>query len=313
MPSTITRRRLLHQFGLGAASLPFVSSLPSLQAASAVAGKKQRLVIMFSPNGVVPWTFWPDEEGTEFTLKESLKPLAPFQDKTLVAKGICNKVRGAGSAHMVGIGGLLTGVELSPGNLKGGSGPSAGWASGISIDQEIARYLQSQPETETRFGSLEFGVMVPDRADVWTRMSYLDGNKPATPISDPYQMFRKLYGQTKDQQVAASVLDAVREDLKQIRSKVGSQDRRILDDHTTFVRQIERDLKRSMDDGAIGVDPPKLEPGVAAGDIPTISRMQIDLLVHGFAADFNRVATLQYSRATSPAIHRFDFPASAKA
>ena len=25
---------------------------------------------------------WPDEEGDKFTLKESLKPLAPFQDKT---------------------------------------------------------------------------------------------------------------------------------------------------------------------------------------------------------------------------------------
>jgi hypothetical protein len=34
---------------------------------------------MFSPNGVVPKTFWPDEEGASFTLKESLKPLEPFR------------------------------------------------------------------------------------------------------------------------------------------------------------------------------------------------------------------------------------------
>jgi hypothetical protein len=45
------------------------------------AARKQRLVVMFSPNGVVPKHFWPDEEGTEFTLKESLQPLEPFKDR----------------------------------------------------------------------------------------------------------------------------------------------------------------------------------------------------------------------------------------
>jgi hypothetical protein len=33
---------------------------------------------------------------------------------------------------------LLTGTELFPGNIQGGSDTPAGWASGISIDQEIA-------------------------------------------------------------------------------------------------------------------------------------------------------------------------------
>ena len=72
---------------------------------------------------------------------------------------------------MRGIGCLLTGIELFPGNIQGGSDTPAGWASGISIDQEINNYLQPSDETRTRFGSLEFGVMVPDRADTWTRMS----------------------------------------------------------------------------------------------------------------------------------------------
>ena len=98
--------------------------------------RKQRLVILFSPNGVVPTTFWPDEEG-EFTLKESLAPLAPLQDRTLILHGVCDKVRGDGDNHMRGIGCLLTGIELFPGNIQGGSHTPAGWASGISIDQEI--------------------------------------------------------------------------------------------------------------------------------------------------------------------------------
>src|SRR4051795_10291334 len=99
------------------------------------------------------------------------------------------KVRGDGDAHMRGIGCLLTGVELFPGNVQGGSHTPAGWASGISIDQEIRNYLQRDAATRTRFGSLEFGVMVPDRADTWTRMVYTSANKPVAPVDDPYQMF----------------------------------------------------------------------------------------------------------------------------
>ncbi len=298
MFTPINRRNLLRGLGASAAALPFTGNLASLGAGEAT-GKKKRLVVMFSPNGVVPWNFWPDDEGELTSFKESLEPLEPFRDRTLVAKGICNKVRGAGSAHMVGIGGLLTGCELMPGNLQGGSGPAAGWASGISIDQEIARFLQSRDETRTRFGSLEYGVMVPDQATVWTRMSYYDANRPATPINDPYQMLRKFYGQMEDRKLVGSLLDDVVDDLHSLENRVNAADRRILEDHTTFVREMEKELRQAQDDGAIGAERPELEPGVRGDDIPRLSKMQMDLMVHGFAADFNRIATLQFSRATS--------------
>jgi hypothetical protein len=74
------RRDFLRNLGLGAGALPFLN-LPSLQAAPRKASRKQRLVVMFSPDGVVPWNFWPDQEGDAFTLKESLTPLAPFQKR----------------------------------------------------------------------------------------------------------------------------------------------------------------------------------------------------------------------------------------
>src|SRR5262249_21163208 len=146
-----TRRDFLRDLGIGAAALPFVLNLPGVAAADPQQ-RKQRLVIMFSPDGVVPSTFWPDEEGESFTLKESLKPLEPFRDRTLVLHGVCDRVRGDGDAHMRGIGCLLTGVELYPGNVQGGSDTPAGWASGISVDQEIKNFLQRNPATRTRFG-----------------------------------------------------------------------------------------------------------------------------------------------------------------
>ena len=153
--------------------------------------RKQRIIFMFSPNGIVRKDFWPDEEGSDFKLKEILSPLKPFQDKLLVLNGLCDKVRGDGDGHMRGIGCLLTGIELFPGNIQGGSDTPAGWSMGISIDQELKNFLQKEETTRTRFGSLEFGVMVPERADTWTRWSYSGPNKPIAPIDDPYQMFAK--------------------------------------------------------------------------------------------------------------------------
>jgi hypothetical protein len=298
----MNRRDFLRDLGVGAAAAPFVMGLPGLAWASPRRAAKQRLVVMFSPNGVVPAAFWPDEEGSEFTLKESLSPLASFKDRTLVLNGVCNKVRADGDNHMRGIGCLLTAVELFPGNIQGGSHTPAGWAKGLSIDQEIKAFLQSRPETRTRFGSLEFGVMVPERADTWTRMSYAGPNKPIAPISDPYQMFNKLYGRMKDQEALKSVLDEVREDLAKVRPKLTAEDRRVLEEHEAFVLEMERELQASKDEKAAAAVP-ELEPGVKDENenLPRLSRMQIDLMVNAFQADFARLATLQFTSSVGQA------------
>lgn len=306
---TNTRREFLRHLGLGAAVLPFLANLPGLAAAEGEGRgerRKQRLIVMFSPDGVVPSTFWPDEEGESFTLKASLKPLEPLRNRTLLLHGVCDRVRGDGDNHMRGIGCLLTGAELFPGNIQGGSDTPAGWASSISIDQEIKNYLQQDPATRTRFGSLEFGVMVPERADTWTRMSYAGPNKPVSPIDDPYQMFNKLYGRAKDEETLKSVLDDVQEDLNRVRSRVSAEDRRILEEHTTIVREMEQDLRQASTRDA-GHAVPVVEPGVREDNdnIPQISKLQIDLLVNSFAADFARVATLQYTNSVGQARFRW--------
>lgn len=290
-----TRREFLRDLGLGAAALPFVCNLPSLGFAGSEA-RKQRIVFLFSPDGTVPWNFWPEQEGAEFTLPEILKPLEPFQDRVLTLKGVCNKLRGDGDGHMRGMGCLLTGIELLPGNIQGGSDTPAGWASGLSIDQEIRNYLQASPETATRFGSLEFGIMVPDRADTWTRWVYTAANKPVTPIDDPYQMFAKLYGEMKDRESLTSILDDLQEDFARLRSNISPDDRQLLDEQATFVREMEQELK-AAETAAVGHPVPELEPGVREDNdnMPQLTKMQMDLMVHSFVADFARVASFQFT------------------
>ena len=275
--------------------LPFLGNLPSL--AAAAAGPKQRLVIVFSPDGTVKKNFWPEGEGplADRELPRILQPLAAFKDRLLTLQGVHNKVRGDGDGHMRGIGCLLTGIELFPGNVQGGGETPAGWASGRSIDQEIRTFLQSRPETTTRFGSLEYGVLVPNRADTWTRMVYAGANKPVTPIDDPYQMFDKLYGQSRDRESLKSVLDEIHQDLAAVSAALPAEDRRILEEHAALVRGFEQELAAHREQVAHAV--PTLEQGILAENdhMPRASRMQIELVVAALAADFTRVATLQYT------------------
>src|SRR6266700_2036047 len=299
--NSIHRRQFIKRLGLSAASLPFLIGLPSLGLGSP-ARPRQRLIIVFSPNGTIPPAFWPDETGKDFKLKQIMSPLEPFKPRMLVLHGLCNKVHGDGDNHMRGMSCLLTGIELFPGNVQGGSDTPAGWASGISIDQELKNFFQSREETRTRFGSLEFGVGVTDRADPWTRMSYGGPNKPIAPISDPYQMYQKLYGQLKDKESLSSILEDVRDDLKKVRKLISVEDTRVLEEHEALVRQMEKELKEA-ERQKLRVGPPSLEEGITDqnDNVPRLSRMQIDLLVNSFVNDMARVATLQYTKSVGQA------------
>ena len=304
--TSLSRRHFLRSLGVSAAALPFLAGLPSIMGTS-LPQRRQRLVIMFSPNGTLPEQFWPDEEGENFAFKSILKPLEPFRDRTLLVNGIHNKIRGDGDGHMRGMSCLLTANELLPGNIQGGSDTPAGWASSISIDQEIKNFLQSRPETRTRFGSLEFGVAVPDRADPWTRMSYAGGNQPVAPVDNPYDMFGKLYGQMKDKESLVSVLDDVQADLKRVSSKLSARDKMLLERHLTLVRDLEQELQNNDADAALQHRVPELDPSIELvnDNTPQITRMQIDLLVNSLANDMTRVATLQFMRSVGQARMRW--------
>ncbi|MCC9603163.1 DUF1552 domain-containing protein [Stieleria sp. JC731] len=313
------RRRFLRDLGVGAAVLPFLGRLPSLNAAESGAAETirdgkpvpapKRLVIMFSPNGTLPSEFWPDEfdPNGRLALKPMLAALEPFRDQTLILKGINNQVGGDGDNHMRGMSCLLTARQLNPGNIQGGGHTPAGWASGISIDQEVRNHFQSSDSTQTRFGSLEFGVAVPDRADPWTRMCYAGSDRPVAPIDDPEQMFQKLYGGAQDRQTVSSILDHVRDDIAKVSKRLSTTDRQMLDQHLQNVRQLEREIEAAATEATLVHPEPEIDPNIELvnDNTPAISRMQIDLLVNSLANDMTRVATLQFMRSVGQARMRW--------
>ena len=299
------RRAFLHRLGLSTALLPFVGGLPGLGAPPA-SGGRQRMIFVFTPNGIVPPQFWPDAAGSDFQFKRILAPLEPFKRRTLLIKGLCNRVRGDGDGHMRGMSCLLTGIELFPGNIQGGSDTPAGWASGISIDQEVKNFLQSREETRTRFGSLELGVAVPNRADPWTRWTYAGPNQPVAPLDDPYLVFEKLYGRMKDQESLGSILDDVREDLKRVSANLGVEDRARLEQHATLVREMEVELT-TVREQRLSHPEPVLEPGSGTenDDMPRVTAMQSELLVNAMANDMARIASIQFTNSVGQARMRW--------
>ncbi|MBN8247333.1 MAG: DUF1552 domain-containing protein [Verrucomicrobia bacterium] len=297
----LQRRQFLGRLGLSAAVMPFLGGLPSLATPTA-SGGRQRMIFIFTPNGTVPPHFWPEAAGADFQLPRILTPLEPFKSRTLTVKGLCNRVRGDGDGHMRGMSCLLTGIELFPGNIQGGSDTPAGWASGISIDQELKNHLQSREETRTRFGSLELGVAVPHRADPWTRWTYAGPNQPVAPVDDPYLLFEKLYGRMKDQESLGSVLDGVHQDLRRVATQLTAEDRDRLEQHATLVREMEAELK-SVREQKLEHPEPVLEPGAGTenDDMPRVAAMQSDLLVNAFANDLARIASVQFTNSVGQA------------
>ena len=292
----ISRRKLLG----ASAALAGTALLPrSVWAATA---PPKRLVVVFSANGTIFNSWLPTGTETAFTLSPILSALAPFQKKLLVLNGINVKSAGFGPGddHMKGMGHMLTGIELLPGDTMGGAGTPAGFAGGISIDQRIVADIGQT----TRFPSLEFGVMVQN-SDVWARMIYSGANQPLPPMEDPVAAFSRIFaGSTLSAAQTAvllkrrqSVLDYVQGSLTGLSGRIGADDRVRVEQHLNSVQQIEKQLLAQT--GACSA------PAVTSTDLtnvanyPAIGKTQMDLLIASLACDQARVASLQWSHSVS--------------
>src|ERR1017187_1795747 len=95
MTTERTRREFIRDIGIGAAATAFIGNLPSIGFANQER-RKHRLVNMFTPEGVLPTTFWPKAEGNlaGVTLKESVTPLEALKSAGVTLHGVCARVRG---------------------------------------------------------------------------------------------------------------------------------------------------------------------------------------------------------------------------
>ncbi len=298
----LTRRNFLRAAGGAAVALPLLSSL---RAGAAVETFPKRLVLMYTPNGVIPDAWWPRNATSEtaFDLNTIHAPLAAFRDRLLFLGGVDLTITnsGPGGLHQRGIGGLFTGQQLQSGDLFiDGCGQTAGWANGISVDQQAAKTLA----VGTPITSLELGVRATEN-DVQGRIAYAGPGAPLPPMNNPSDVFTRLFsgfGQNSDQVAELqarrqSVLDTVQSQFKSISARVSSEDQQKLAAHLSLVRDLETRMAITSNGSAACVAPavpPLLDP-TSEDDMPTIAGLHLDMLATAFACDLTRIASFQIS------------------
>jgi hypothetical protein len=299
MRTRINRRTLLRGLLGGVAvglGLPTLEAFldPHGEALASGDAFPKRFGVWFWGNGIGPspenWV--PKGTGASWSLSPLMEPLAPVKDEITVVSGLKVYTPNV-EPHGVGPCGVLTG-----GRAKDGV-----WAS-RTLDQVIA----DQISTDTVNRSLEISV---DRVD--SSPSRSEPNKSNPPETNPAALFNTLFGPTFKQPgdmsapdpklgLRRSVLDAVSEDAKSLRGRLGTGDRARLDEHLANVRTLEQKIAKLEAAPAVLEACKKPEPPLAdypdidgRPQLSAVSRVMSDMLAMSLACDQQRVFTFQFS------------------
>lgn len=244
------------------------------------------------------WT--PAQTGPGYTPSELLAPLAAHQ--VSVATGlephteIPPEPPGQGDGHMRGFMVAMTGDRIKS---EGFDHPSHTLTVlRPTMDQYIAKHDDFYGDAPTRFRSLEVGVSGARFHDYghWNAISYNGPDAQNPPIMDPAQLYAKLFN-VPDDLVAlgrrARLIDAVHEDAKGLRQRLGAGDRARLDAHLEHLGEIQRRLE--LTSGTCEMAPAM--PG-SSGDLVEQTAIVAELIAAALNCDLTRVFSFML---TSPA------------
>ena len=132
-------------------------------------------------------------------------------------------------------------------------------------------------------------------------ISWRDESTPLPMENRPRALFERLFGAagTTDPKVLAalrqedrSILDAVNEDVRRLRAKLGGKDRGKIDQYTEAVRDVERRIQRA--EAQKDREIPQLEgPGGVPSVFSDYYKIMADLMVLACQTDMTRVITFQ--------------------
>ena len=222
-----------------------------------------------------------------------LESLKPFRAKLLFLRGLYHPEALIGGIHSCQTGNILTGAHLAPGGAI---------QSGISCDQVVAEFMQSQTKVPSLVLGCEPSIAAIHKNYSMIYSSHISWNSASTPTPlelYPALAFDRLF---RDQtgKTDKSVLDAVIEDTRGLRNTVSQSDRQRLDEYLSSVRELEVRIDQAGKAGRLQGWRPTLEtpdmPRPADGipqDIDQHMRLMCDILVLAFRTDTTRVCTLK--------------------
>jgi len=262
--------------------------LPALEAMNPASNRAappespKRVAFFYIPNGVVQDSWTPTQVGQGYTMPPSLKPLEDVRDQVNVFTGLDREFRGGTGVHAQAACAWLTSSPPSEA-LDGG------FPTNITVDQLAARKLG----TETLLPSLELSANNHENAREtkhFETISWLAPGYAAAPQKNPREVFKRLFGRPDPKDRA--VLDLVIEDAKQLRRRLGREDRNKLDEYLEAVRSVETRIERSEKTVGSRQSPELKEPAGIPEDRGEYLRLMGDLIVLAFQQDITRVATM---------------------
>lgn len=238
----LSRRTFLRSTG-ACFALPWLEAMASDPAAT----PKQRFFGGYFAYGVpMPADDAPDRltsgwfpvgTGPEYQAPKMHDCIMPMREKITFLSGLSHPPARGSSAHK-GADSFLTGADI----LKTYEKQS------ISIDQHVAQNLGQDTRFQSLVTSSFGGVNRPYRTST---LSFDRAGRPIPALKDPAEIFRRLFGavtQAERDALASrrSLLDEILEDAKALNRRLGSADRRKMDEYLTSVREVERMTKRSV-------------------------------------------------------------------
>jgi hypothetical protein len=280
----INRRTFLRGAGV-AVALPLLGAMTP--GAYAVPVARRRMVAILTGLGLDSPMFYPREAGRNYTLSPYLEVLREFRDEFTVFSGVSHPdVDGGHSA------------ESS--YLTAAPHPQApAFRNTISLDQFAAERLGN----ETRFASLTLGT--GNNASIsWSR----NGVQIPADIR-PSEVFARLFLEGTPEQVRTqvrrlregqSVMDAVRDQAKDLQGELGPRDRARLDEYFTAVREVEQRLVQGQEWARRPkprVSVPPIQDVTDRNDAIGRVRAMYDLMHLAIQTDSTRILTLHASGA----------------
>jgi hypothetical protein len=296
--------------GLGTAiSLPMLEAmLPTSRAAAAAAQTPPlRMMFFMVPNGAHMPAWTPSTQGPGFTLPATLEPLQKHREYVSVFSGLTldgarDHGDGAGDHARSGAS-FLTGAH--PRKTDG-----ADIKSSVSVDQVAAQAVGSK----SRFASLELGIDGSAQAGncdsgyscaYSSNLAWRNESSPLAKENDPAAVFDRLFGNgdsaNEGKNRAArierrkSVLDFVLDDAKALQTRLGTADKRKLDEYLYAVRDVENRMTHS-DKLKVGEDgvPNIARPAGIPRDWSEHCKLMMDMTALAIRSDATRILTFMF-------------------
>ncbi len=256
-----------------------------------------RFGVWFWGNGVRRAHWIPSGTGADWVAGEELAPLEGVRPWMHVLTGM--EIKTATHPHHSGMAGIMTGARYQQVGTTRDTIVST--FAQPSVDQVAAAHFAGQ----TPFRSLEIGITRHTGTDEGTTFEALSHNGPNNVNQSersPSAFFERLFGSPPEPKVDAarrSVLDAVSEQTRSLKNRVGLRDRERLDQHLESIRSIE--LRLATPGAACTIPARPSDPGDIDGQQPIIENNQLlsDLMVMALACDMTRAFSVMFSQAGS--------------